>query len=87
MSRCLSRERRVAEAFVDGLEAHTAVVAVDHIGPEETPTDRYELDVVCRPRAGGLPPAVAGYCARHSLTVRSVQPQADHWQARVVVRD
>jgi len=85
MSRCLARERADVEAFVDGLEAHTAVVAVDHIGPEETPTDRYELDVVCRPRAGGLPPAVAGYCARHSLTVRSVQPQGDHWAALLVV--
>jgi len=87
MSRCLSRERRVAEAFVDGLEAHTAVVAVDHICPDAAPTDRHELDVLCRPRAGGLPPAVAGYCARYSLVVRSVQPQADHWQARLVVRD
>jgi len=87
MSRCLSRERRVAEAFVDGLDAHEAVVAVDHIAAEETPTDRHERDVVCRPRAGGLPPAVAGYCARYSLVVRSVQPQGDHWQARLVVRD
>jgi len=85
MSRCLSRERRVAEAFADGLEAHTAVVAVDHICPEESPTDRHELDVLCRPRAGGLPPEVAGYCARHSLTVRSVQPQGDHWAAVLVV--
>jgi len=87
MSRCLARERRVAEAFADGLEAHTAVVAVDHTVPDETPTGRHELDVLCRPRAGGLPPAVAGYCARHSLVVRSVQPQGDHWAARVVVRD
>jgi len=85
MSRCLARERRVAEAFVDGLDAHEAVVAVDHIAPEETPTGRHELDVVCRPRAGGLPPAVAGYCARNSLTVRSVQPQGDHWAALLVV--
>jgi len=85
MSRCLSRERADAEAFVDGLDAHEAVVAVDHICPEESPTDRHELDVVCRPRAGGLPPAVAGYCSRHSLTVRLVQPQGDHWAALVVV--
>jgi len=83
--RCLARERRVAEAFADGLEAHTAVVAVDHIAPDETPTDRHELDVLCRPRAGGLPPAVAGYCGRYSLTVRSVQPQGDHWQVLLVV--
>jgi hypothetical protein len=87
MSRCLARERADAEAFVDGLEAHEAVVAVDHIAPAETPTDRHELDVVCRPRAAGLPPAVADYCARYALTVRSVQPQADHWQCRLVVRD
>jgi len=85
MSRCLARERADAEAFADGLGAHEAVVAVDHIGPDETPTDRHELDVLCRPRAGGLPPAVAGYCARHSLTIRSVQPQGGHWQAALVV--
>jgi len=85
MSRCLARERADAEAFVDGLEAHEAVVAVDAIPPAETPTDRHELDVRCRPRAGGLPPAVADYCARYSLTVRSVRPQADHWVALLVV--
>jgi len=85
MSRCLARERADVEAFVDGLDAHEAVVAVDHIAPDETPTGRHELDVLCRPRAGGLPPAVAGYCARYSLTIRSVQPQADHWQALLVV--
>jgi len=85
MSRCLARERADAEAFADGLRAHDAVAAVDHIAPDETPTGRHELDVLCRPRAGGLPPAVAGYCARHSLTVRAVQPQADYWQALLVV--
>jgi len=85
MSRCLARERADAEAFADGLRAHDAVVAVDHIGPDASATGRHELDVVCRPRAGGLPPAVAGYCARYSLAVRSVQPQADHWQAALVV--
>jgi len=85
MSRCLARERADAEAFADGLDAHEAVVAVDHIAPDETPTGRHELDVLCRPRAGGLPPAVAGYCARYSLTTRAVQPQGDHWQAILVV--
>jgi len=85
MSRCLARERADAEAFADGLDAHEAVVAVDAIAPDATATARHELDVLCRPRAGGLPPAVAGYCARHSLTIRSVQPQGDHWQALLVV--
>jgi len=85
MSRCLARERADVEAFADGLRAHEAVVAVDHIAPEEAPTDRHELDVLCRPRAGGLPPAVAGYCGRYSLVVRSVQPQGGHWTALLVV--
>jgi len=85
MSRCLARERADAEAFADGLDAHEAVVAVDAIAPAASATGRHELDVLCRPRAGGLPPAVAGYCARHSLTIRSVQPQGDHWQALLVV--
>jgi len=35
--------------------------------------------------AGGLPPAVGSYCGRYSLTVRTVQPQGDHWQATLVV--
>jgi hypothetical protein len=83
--RCLARERADAEAFADGLRAHGAVVAVDAIPPDASATGRHELDVLCRPRAGGLPPAVAGYCARHSLTVRSLQPQGDHWQATLVV--
>ena len=85
MSRCLARERAAVEAFADGLGAHEAVVAVDAIPPNASATGRHELDVLCRPRAGGLPPAVAGYCARYSLTVRSVQPQGDHWQAILVV--
>jgi len=85
MSRCLARERADVAAFADGLDAHEAVVAVDHIAPEETPTGRHEHDVLCRSRAGGLPPAVAGYCARYSLTARSVQPQGDHWAALLVV--
>jgi hypothetical protein len=83
--RCLARERADAEAFADGLRAHEAVVAVDHIAPDASATGRHELDVLCRPRAGGLPPAVASYCGRYSLTVRSVQPQGDHWQATLVV--
>jgi hypothetical protein len=87
VSRCLSRERRVAEAYADGLEAHEAVEAVDVVPPADAPTGRFELDVLCRPRAGGLPPAVAGHCARYTMTVRSVQPQGDRWQARLVVRD
>jgi hypothetical protein len=85
MSRCLARERADADAFADGLRAHDAVVAVDAIAPDASATDRHELDVLCRPRAGGLPPAVADYCARYSLSVRSVRPQGDHWQATLVV--
>jgi len=85
MSRCLARERADAEAFVDGLEAHEHVVGVDIVLPAATPTDRFELAVGLAPRADGLPPAVAGYCARYSLTTRAVQPQGDHWQAILVV--
>jgi hypothetical protein len=85
MSRCLARERADAEAFCDGLEAHEHVVAVDVVLPAATPTDRFELDVLLAPEAGGLPPAVGSYCGRYSLTVRTVQPQADHWQAALVV--
>jgi hypothetical protein len=85
MTRCLARERRVAIAYRDGLEAHTLVEAVDVLAPGRTPTDRWELDVLFAPSADGLPPSVAEYCGRHELTVRTVQPQADHWQAVVAV--
>jgi hypothetical protein len=85
MSRCLARERADAEAFADDLEAHEYVVAVDVVLPGDTPTDRFELDVLLAPGAGGIVPGVAGYCARYSLTIRSVQPQGDHWQALFVV--
>jgi|APHM01.1.fsa_nt_gi hypothetical protein len=85
MSRCLSRERRDAAAHADGLRAHEHVAAVDVLPPAQTPSDRFELDLLCCPEAGGLPPAVAGYCAEWSLSVRDVSPQARHWQALVVV--
>jgi hypothetical protein len=85
MSRCLARERRVAIAYRDGLEAHVLVEAVDVLAPKKTPTGRWELDVLLTPSAGGLPPSVADYCGRHELTVRAVQPQADRWQAVVAV--
>jgi hypothetical protein len=85
MSRCLVRERRTALAYRDGLEAHTLVETVDVLPPKETPTGHWELDVLLVPSADGLPPSVGEYCGRHGLTVRTVQPQADHWQAVVAV--
>jgi hypothetical protein len=85
MSRCVARKRADARAYADGFEAHTLVAEAETRGPAKTPTDHWCVEVKLVPAAGGWPPSVQGYCSRHGLTVRTVQPQADHWQAVVAV--
>jgi|APHM01.1.fsa_nt_gi hypothetical protein len=53
MSRCLPRERSDAEAFADGLLAHTHVESVEIRCPSETASDRFELDVRLAPQLAG----------------------------------
>lgn len=81
---CTAERRRRIESAEHALRARDAVVAVTVVGDELDPTDKPTFDVVCRPTAGGVPPAVADVCATHGLTTRRVARQGAHWQALLV---
>jgi len=80
---CRAEQRRRMRSATAVLRYRDDVLAVSEVAHD--PTDAPTLDVLLCADAGGISPAVAGICANHGLTVRSVAPQGPHWQATLLV--
>jgi len=83
MACTVSQRQRVCDA-AEHLCARPNVEAVDVLAPQTDPSDRWTLDILLQPAAGGLPADMLDLLGSFQLTVRSVAPQGDGWQALAV---
>jgi hypothetical protein len=60
------------------------VVTADVLAPDAGPTDRWTLDILLGPHAGGVPPAVLGGLCAFQATVRDTAPQGEYVEAIVL---
>ncbi|SEO72721.1 hypothetical protein SAMN05216388_1017119 [Halorientalis persicus] len=81
---CTVEKREAAERAARTLRRRPQVQAVDVLPPARDPTDRWTLDIVLAPEAGGLPPAVETDLAAEGFTTRRVTPQGPYWGAVAV---
>jgi len=82
---CTVDRRRRARRCGAALETVAPVQAVDVLDPHTDPTQRWTVEIVLAPSAGGLPPEVLSTLAAHQLSVRDVSPQGRHWVAVATV--
>lgn len=84
---CVAEQRtRVDEAIAE-LERDPAVFAATRLDPDTDPTGYWTIDVVLSGAHEGLPPHLAETLAGAGFSIRSVDPQVDHWQALAVLPD